>query len=84
MAVRMLDLPVRRPHFTTIKIPGIHFVRLRRPQGHSVVGMINLLKKSSSITAIYEPTIQKLWEPRHPTTVQTSTASYRDGFLHFN
>jgi hypothetical protein len=33
-----------------------------------------------TLTAICEPIVQKIWEPRRLTTLWASTACYRDGF----
>jgi hypothetical protein len=41
-------------------------------------------RKSDNLTAICEPTVQKMWELRHLTTLRASTAYYRDGFTSFN
>jgi hypothetical protein len=39
-----------RPHFTPRKIPGTHFCyRLSRSQGHSAVGKIRSIEKSSDL-----------------------------------
>jgi hypothetical protein len=36
--------------------------------------------KDDNLTAIYEPTVKKVWEPRRLTTLWASTACYRDSF----
>jgi hypothetical protein len=36
--------------------------------------------KVDNLTAICEPTVQKIWEPRRLTTLWASTACYRDSF----
>jgi hypothetical protein len=38
-------------------------------------------RKADNLTAICEPFISKIWEPRPLTTIWASTASYRDTFL---
>jgi hypothetical protein len=37
-------------------------------------------RKADNHTAIYELTVQKMWEPRRLTTVWTSMACYKDSF----
>jgi hypothetical protein len=37
-------------------------------------------RKADSLTAIYEPIVWKMWEPRRLTTLWASTACYRDSF----
>jgi hypothetical protein len=37
-------------------------------------------RKADNLTAIYEPVIWKMWEPRRLTTLWASTAYYRDSF----
>jgi hypothetical protein len=36
--------------------------------------------KADNLTAICEPTVQKMWDPRRLTTLWASTACYRDSF----
>jgi hypothetical protein len=36
--------------------------------------------KADNLTAIYEPIVQKKWEPQHLTTLWASTTCYRDTF----
>jgi hypothetical protein len=36
--------------------------------------------KADNICAIYEPNVYKLWDPKHLTTLQASTACYGDSF----
>jgi hypothetical protein len=36
--------------------------------------------KADNLTAICEPIVQKMWEPRHLTTLWASTACCRDSF----
>jgi hypothetical protein len=38
---------------------------------------------ADNITAICEPLLQKMWEPRRPTDLCASTACYRDNFTFF-
>jgi hypothetical protein len=40
-------------------------------------------RKADNLTAICEPTVCKMWEPRRPTTLWASTACYRDSFTFF-
>jgi hypothetical protein len=40
--------------------------------------------KADNLTAICEPIVQKMWEPRRLTILWTSTVSYRDSFLRFS
>jgi hypothetical protein len=40
-------------------------------------------RKADNLTAIYEPIINTIWNPRHFTTLQASTAHYRDSFSPF-
>jgi hypothetical protein len=37
-------------------------------------------RRADNLTAIYKPTVWKMWEPQHLTTLWASTASYRDSF----
>jgi hypothetical protein len=37
--------------------------------------------RKAGLTAICEPTVYKMWEPRRLTTLWASTACYRDTFL---
>jgi hypothetical protein len=37
-------------------------------------------RKADSLTAICEPIVKKMWEPRRLTTLWASTARYRDSF----
>jgi hypothetical protein len=37
-------------------------------------------RKADNLTAISEPIFYKMWDPRRLTTLQASTASYRDSF----
>jgi hypothetical protein len=37
-------------------------------------------RKADNLTAICEPTVYKMWEPQHLTTLWVSTARYRDTF----
>jgi hypothetical protein len=39
--------------------------------------------KADNLTAICEPIICKMWEPRRLTTLWDSTAWYRDSFIFF-
>jgi hypothetical protein len=39
--------------------------------------------KADNLTAIYEPIVQKIWEPEHLTTLWAFTASYRDSLTFF-
>jgi hypothetical protein len=39
------------------------------------------VSKSDNLTAIYEPIVEKMWEPQHLTTLWASTACYRDTFI---
>jgi hypothetical protein len=41
------------------------------------------VRKVGNATAMYEPIVEKMWEPRHPTTLWTSTACYRDSFYFY-
>jgi hypothetical protein len=36
--------------------------------------------RKADLTAIFEPIVQKMWEPQHLTTLWASTACYRDSF----
>jgi hypothetical protein len=36
--------------------------------------------EADNLTAIYEPTVYTMWLPQHLTTLQASTAFYRDSF----
>jgi hypothetical protein len=38
------------------------------------------VRKADNLTAICEPTVWKMWEPRRLTTLWASTACYRDSF----
>jgi hypothetical protein len=40
-------------------------------------------RKTDDLTAIYEPIIYKMWEPRRLTTLWASTACYRDSFTFY-
>jgi hypothetical protein len=37
-------------------------------------------RKADNLTAIYEPTVQKMWEPRRLTILWASMACYRNSF----
>jgi hypothetical protein len=37
-------------------------------------------RKTDKLTAICEPTVKKMWEPRRLTTLWASTVCYRDSF----
>jgi hypothetical protein len=37
-------------------------------------------RKADNLTAICEPTVYKMWEPRRLTALWASTACYRDSF----
>jgi hypothetical protein len=39
--------------------------------------------EADNLTAMYEPIIKKMWEPRRLTTLWASTACYRDIFTLF-
>jgi hypothetical protein len=39
-------------------------------------------RKADNITAICEPIVQKMWEPRRLTSLRASTACYRDNFFY--
>jgi hypothetical protein len=43
-------------------------------------GKERLARKADSLTAICEPTVKKMWEPRRLITLRASTACYRDSF----
>jgi hypothetical protein len=34
--------------------------------------------KADNLTTIWEPTVCKMWDPQHPTTLYASTACYGD------
>jgi hypothetical protein len=40
-------------------------------------------RKADNLTAICEPVVYKMWEPRRLTTLCASTACYRDSFTFF-
>jgi hypothetical protein len=40
-------------------------------------------RKADNLTAICEPIVYKIWEPRRPTTLWAPTACYRDSFTFF-
>jgi hypothetical protein len=37
-------------------------------------------RKADNLTAVYEPSVYKMWEPRRLTTLLVSTAYYKDSF----
>jgi hypothetical protein len=41
------------------------------------------VRKADTLTAICEPIVQKMWEPRHLTLLWAYTACYRDSFTFF-
>jgi hypothetical protein len=43
-------------------------------------GKGRLARKADNLTAICEPIVWKMWEPRRITTLWASTACYRDSF----
>jgi hypothetical protein len=45
---------------------------------------VQLLYEVDNLTAIYEPTGQKMWEPQHVTTLWASMACDRDSFTLFS
>jgi hypothetical protein len=42
-----------------------------------------MMCETDNLTAIYEPIIWKMWDPRRITTQWASTACYRDSFTFF-
>jgi hypothetical protein len=40
-------------------------------------------RKADNLTAICEPIVYKMWEPRRLTTLRPSTACYRDSFTFY-
>jgi hypothetical protein len=40
-------------------------------------------RKADNLTAICDPIVSKMWEPRRPTPLWASTAWYRDSFTVF-
>jgi hypothetical protein len=40
-------------------------------------------REAGSLTAICEPSVEKMWEPRRLTTLWAVMACYRDGFIFF-
>jgi hypothetical protein len=46
-------------------------------------GKRRLPRKADNLTAISEPTVQKIWQPRHLTTLWASMACYRETFTFF-
>jgi hypothetical protein len=40
-------------------------------------------RKADNLTATCEPTVQKMWEPQHLTTLWAFTAFYRDSFTFY-
>jgi hypothetical protein len=40
-------------------------------------------READNLTAIYEPIVQKMWEPRRLTTPWAFTACYRDKFTFY-
>jgi hypothetical protein len=40
-------------------------------------------RKADNLTAICEPIVRKMWEPRRLTTLRASTACYMDSFTFF-
>jgi hypothetical protein len=45
------------------------------------VGKERPAHNADNLTAIYEPIIWKMWEPRRLTTLWASAVSYRDSFI---
>jgi hypothetical protein len=43
-------------------------------------GKGRLARKADNLTAICEPIVKEMWEPRRLTTLWASTACYRDSF----
>jgi hypothetical protein len=43
-------------------------------------GKGRLARKADNLTVICEPTVYKMWKPRHLTTLWASMAGYRDSF----
>jgi hypothetical protein len=67
--------------------PSSHTMALESTQPLTDVSTRNLpggkgqpAHKADSLTAICEPTVWKMWEPWHFTTLWTSMASYRNSF----
>jgi hypothetical protein len=52
-----------------VRVPGIFLGGKGRPA-----------RGADNLTAICEPTVYKMWEPRRLTTLRASTACYRDSF----
>jgi hypothetical protein len=51
--------------------------------GWKTGGEGRLARKADKFTAICEPIVLKMWEPRCLTTVWASTACYRDSFFFY-
>jgi hypothetical protein len=51
------------------------------PEGGGVKG--RPARKAGNLTAICEPIVQKMWEPRRLTSLRAFTACYRDSFFFF-
>jgi hypothetical protein len=47
-------------------------------------GKGQLVCKADNLTAICEPIVWKMWEPRRLTTIWASTTCYRDGFTFYS
>jgi hypothetical protein len=43
-------------------------------------GKVRLARRADNLTAICEPIVWKMWEPRRLTTLWTFTACYKDSF----
>jgi hypothetical protein len=39
--------------------------------------------KNDNLTAVYEPTVWRIWDPRHLTTLQASTACHGDSLTYY-
>jgi hypothetical protein len=47
------------------------------------VGKVRPTRKADNLTAICEPIVWNMWEPRRLTTLWVFTASYRDNFTFY-
>jgi hypothetical protein len=82
-----VTFPVRSENFfnlTNTSSPGVYAASNRNEyQIIFLGGRVQLVSLADNLTAICEPTVLKMWGPRHLTTLLASKACYRDSFIFF-
>jgi hypothetical protein len=63
--------------------PGVDLASNRKEYQELPWGIGRQVREADNLTAIYEPTVYKMWEPRSLTPVWAFTACYRVSFIFF-